>query len=159
MPLKWVGIAAVVAALGALAVAPVAAAHHLPYAFARAQQGPLVVESDIVVWHKSVELFGSWTREDLECEGWRRLRVRVEIERIRLDFVVPPDGRRVFVRRGVAPNCVPGVGFAKSAYGLGMACPDGAWKPGRYSMGITTLHFATGVRARGSLNFAVARGC
>jgi hypothetical protein len=62
----------------------------------------------------------------------------------------------------VVANCAeggPNMGFTFSARRLGMACPSGAWKPGRYSLATTTKHLASGLEAIASLGWVKRGSC
>jgi hypothetical protein len=144
----------------ALVVAAPASADHLPTVFGIAQQGPLDVSSSVLVSHRDVDMRGGWTNESLPCTAWRSLDVRVEI------LYLPRGGTtfRRFRERRIRPvqNCAeggPNMGFTLSGRGVGLACPDGAWRPGRYDFTTWTVHRATRVRAIAGVSFANQGRC
>jgi hypothetical protein len=79
--------------------------------------------------------------------------------------LVSPAGKTTRVRRwrsGLVDNCAeggPNFGFDLSPKELGMGCPGGRWRPGRYSMTTTTLDRRSGLSAQVSLYRQVTRTC
>ncbi len=133
------------------AIAPGAAvANHEPFAFGDAKRGSLQVVSGALVAPGSADLRGVWLNEALGCEQWRSLRVNVLI-----DYSRGSVTRRVRrSRTGAVKNCAeggPNFGFTLRARRIGLACPNGRWKPGLYSFDVRTTHRATGLRATMSL--------
>ena len=146
------------AAAGAsLAIAPAAAVAD-PNMFASAQRGPLLVSSSALVANRNVEMMGGWNNDRVACNATRRLTVRILIDRVR-------GGNTDRVRRqktGRVTNCAeggPNFGFILRAADVGLACPDGSWRPGRYDFVTNTLHHGSGLRAIGSLFFLVSDPC
>ncbi len=147
--------------VGAVAGALVAAAPALaePEVFAVAVDGDLQVSSSILVSAKATDMRGGWLNETLPCAAWRRLRVSIDVER------VPGSGGGRVVRKSksqAVQNCAeggPNMGFSLTARRLGMACPDGSWKPGRYSLATTTVHLATGLKAIASVGWRKRGSC
>ncbi len=143
--------------LGAAVLAGAALAE--PEVFASAQKGDLDVSASILVSGKAVDMRGGWLDETIGCDQWRRLKVSIIVER------VPGHGGARVVRRSksrVVMNCAeggPNMGFALTARRLGMACPSGAWKPGRYSFATTSKHLASGLTAIASLGWSKRGSC
>jgi hypothetical protein len=145
-------------ALAALVGATVPAlASAEPGTFATARKGTLDVTSSIFVTSKAVDQFGGWIDETQPCTAFRTLRVTTEIFRTR------PDGtgqHRIKVREAPVMNCAeggPNLGFSRTATSVGLACPDGRWKPGRYDFVTRTKHLASGLVALGTLSW-IRRG-
>lgn len=145
-------------ALAALVGATVPAlASAEPGTFATARKGTLDVTSSIFVTSKAVDQRGGWNDESTLCTAFRALRVTTEIFRTR------PDGtgqHRIKVRQSPVMNCAeggPNLGFSRKAASVGLACPDGRWKPGRYDFVTRTKHLASGLIALGTLSW-IRRG-
>jgi hypothetical protein len=142
--------AVVVACACALAAGGTASAETSSLGVARA--GSLTVSSFVIAFPRAVELRGGWNNDGVPCNQSRRLRVAVEI------FYTPfgATGRRIArVRTGIRMNCAeggPNLGFSLRADGNGLACPDGTWKPGRYTFVTETRHLASGLRALADLS-------
>jgi hypothetical protein len=149
-------VSAAVAA--SVATAPAAAAVDQPGTFAAARKGPLIVSSSVLYTNRNVEMMGGWTNDDVACTASRRLTVRVLIDRVR-------GGNTDRVRRrktGRVANCAeggPNFGFILRAANVGLACPDGTWRPGRYTFVTNTLQRRSGVRAISTLFFRVTDPC
>ncbi len=128
-----------------------------PGTFATARKGTLDVTSSIFVTSKAVDQRGGWTDESKACTAFRALRVTAEIFRTR------PDGtgqHRIRTRQSAVVNCAeggPNLGFRRTAASVGLACPDGRWKPGRYDFVVRTKHLASGLVALGTLSW-IRRG-
>ncbi|HLM33168.1 MAG TPA: hypothetical protein VK285_03800 [Gaiellaceae bacterium] len=143
------------AALFGATVPALAAAE--PGTFATARKGALDVTSSIFVTSRAVDQFGGWTDETKACTAFRTLRVTTEIFRTR------PDGtgqHRIKVRQAPVMNCAeggPNLGFSRTAASVGLSCPDGRWKPGRYDFVTRTKHLASGLVALGTLSW-IRRG-
>ena len=144
-------------ALGALVAAAPALAE--PEVFASAVNGDLMVSSSILVSARNTDMRGGWLNDTLGCSEVRRLKVAIIVER------VPGSGGARVVRKSksrLVTNCAeggPNMGYTLSATALGMACPDGKWKPGRYSLATTTTHLATGLKAIASLGWSKRGAC
>jgi hypothetical protein len=147
--------AAVAAAL--LAAAPAAALAD-PNSFAAARKGSLLVASSALVGNRNVEMMGGWTNDKVACSASRRLTVKILIDRVR-------GGKTDRVRRrktGRVTNCAeggPNFGFVIRAADVGLACPDGSWRPGRYDFVTNTLHHSSRVRAISTLFFRITDPC
>ena len=144
------------AAAAMLATAPAAAAD--PGTFAAARQGSLLVASSALVTNRSAEMMGGWNNDRVTCAASRRLTVRILVDRVR-------GGNTDRVRRrktGRVMNCAeggPNFGFVIRATDVGLACPDGSWRPGRYDFVTNTRHHGSGLRAIASLFFRVTDPC
>ncbi|MDQ3859078.1 MAG: hypothetical protein M3327_11645 [Actinomycetota bacterium] len=143
-------IVALTSLLLAAIVPGAAVANHEPFAFGDAKRGRLLVVSGALVAPKSVDLRGVWLNEALGCDQWRSLRVNVLI-----DYTRGSMTRRVRrSRMGAVKNCAeggPNFGFTIGARRIGLACPNGRWKPGLYTFVVRTTHRATRLRATVSL--------
>ena len=130
-----------------------AAASHEPFAFADAKRGNLQVVSGALVGTDAADLRGVWLNQAVGCNQWRSLRVSVLIDYVRRSVT-----RRVRRgRTGAVRNCAeggPNFGFTLKASRIGLACPNGRWKPGLYTFVVRTTHRATGLRATLSLAWA-----
>ena len=138
------GILVGAVAAATLAAAPAASAVVDPGTFATARDGRLIVVSSVLVANRSVEMMGGWNKEGAPCDRMRRLDVRILIDRV------------------LVQNCAeggPNLGFQLTATDVGMACPDGRWRPGQYTFVTNTLHRARGLRAIASLFFRVREAC
>ena len=141
-----------------LGVAAPSAAVDRPSATAVAQQGSLKVVSRALLDDRGGELMGTWLDARARCGATRRLRVSYEI-----DLVLPSGKtirRRPAAKAASLENCAeggPNFGFAVRARVLGMACADGSWRPGRYSIGVATTDTRTGLTAHAHLYHQVAR--
>ena len=144
------------AAAASLATAPAAVAD--PGTFAAARQGSLLVASSALVTNRNAEMMGGWNNDRVTCAATRRLTVRILIDRVR-------GGNTDRVRRrktGRVTNCAeggPNFGFVIRAADVGLACPDGSWRPGRYDFVTNTRHHSSGLRAIASLFFRVSDPC
>ncbi len=146
---RFVGLAAVAALL--TSPAPALASHE-PFAFGDASRGSLRVVSGAFVGSSVADLRGVWLDETKTCNTWRSLRVRVLV-----DYSRGSVTRRVRRERtGAVRNCAeggPNFGFTLRASRIGLACPNGRWKPGFYTFVVRTLHRATGTEAMVSLGW------
>jgi hypothetical protein len=146
----------IVRALAVLGAAAVAAGE--PSTFGIARLGSLTVTASVVIGPKDVDMRGVWNDPKVPCTVSRRLRVRVLIDRV-------VGGKTQRVRRSGTfrdANCAeggPNVGFTLKAHAIGLACPNGRWKPGLY-------HFLTRARepkrqleASASLDWTNNRRC
>ena len=138
-----------------LATAPVAAAE--PDTFASARQGSLVVASSALVGNRYATMMGGWNNTRVACTASRRLTVGISIYRA--------GGEDYDVRRrktGRVTNCAeggPNFGFVIQAADVGLACPDGSWRPGRYHFDTITRHHSSGLRASGHVFFRITGPC
>jgi hypothetical protein len=147
---------AAAAALVALAIPTAAAAE--TSVFAEAKKGQLRVLSSILLTRKAVDMMGGWLHGGQPCTTERRLRVVVKVFRSRggttNDFRDSVTAKRM--------NCAeggPNLGFQLDAADTGFACPNGAWKPGRYDFVTKTKHLASGVVSVASLGWNKRAAC
>jgi hypothetical protein len=145
-------------ALG-LTLAATAAAADEPSAYGMAQLGPLKVVSSVLLSPTGGEMKGVWLDGGRGCLDRRTLRVTIRID------LVSANGRTTRIRRsrqGTVDNCAeggPNFGFDLRPKAYGMACANGRWRPGRYSLTTTKLHVRSGLSAHASLHRQVARRC
>jgi hypothetical protein len=129
-----------------------------PTAFGSARLGSLTVTASVLVGSKAVDMRAVWNDTKVPCTVSRPLRVRVLVDRV-------AGGKTKRVRRAGTfrdTNCAeggPNVGFTLKARAVGLACPNGRWKPGLY-------HFLTRARepkrqleATASLDWTNTRRC
>jgi len=144
--------------LAALVLVPAALAADLPSATGVAEKGSLKVVSRALLAPKSAELMGVWLNERRSCAEQRRLRVSFLVDLVRGATTT----RRMGARSGLVANCAeggPNFGFIKTPTTLGMACPSGRWKPGRYDFVVRTRDPVSGLRAVASLTYQETRRC
>jgi hypothetical protein len=154
-----VALSTAVMAASLATAAPAAAAPALePGTFGSVRKGSLLVSSSVLVTRKNVDMMGGWTNDRVICTATRRLTVRILIDRVR--------GQKTDrIRRhktGRVTNCAeggPNFGFQIRAADVGLACPNGAWRPGRYDFVTTTRHHSSGLRAIATLFFRIAERC
>jgi hypothetical protein len=143
----------------ALASAAPAVAADLPEATGMAQRGSLKVVSRVLLSPTGGEMKGVWLDGKLGCLDRRTLRVSIQID------LVSPGGRTTRVkrsRRGAVDNCAeggPNFGFDLAPKAYKMACANGRWKPGRYSLTTRTLDVRSGILAQASLYHQVTKRC
>jgi hypothetical protein len=144
------------AALVALALPTAAAAE--TSAFAEAKRGQLRVLSSVLLTWRAVDMMGGWLHGGQPCTTERRLRVVVQVFRTRggttNDFRDSVTAKRM--------NCAeggPNLGFQLDAADTGFACPNGAWRPGRYDFVTRTKHLASGVVSVASLGWNKQATC
>ncbi|HSO01572.1 MAG TPA: hypothetical protein VLS46_03505 [Gaiellaceae bacterium] len=131
----------------------------MPAAYGIAQRGSLKVVSVVRLEPKGGEMKGVWLDAKVGCREQRTLRVSLQID------LVNAAGKTTRVRRersGLVDNCAeggPNFGFDLAPRGYGLGCPDGRWKPGRYSMTTRTAHTRSGLVAHASLYHQVTRAC
>ena len=153
MRLALLSLAAVVG----LAV-PIAAAADRPSATGLAQRVTLKVVSRVLLSERGGELKGVWLDARKACSAQRTLRVSYLADLV----VGAKTTRKRAVRSGLVANCAeggPNFGFDVTARGLGMACPSGRWKPGRYAITVRTFDAASGLTATASLYYQETRRC
>ena len=129
-----------------------------PTTFATARLGTLTVTASVVVGPKTVDMRGVWNDTKVPCTVSRPLRVRVLVDR-----VASGKTKRV-VRSGTFrdSNCAeggPNVGFTISARAVGLACPNGRWKPGLYHFLTRAKEPKRGLEASASLDWRNTRRC
>jgi hypothetical protein len=150
-------IAAAVA-VASLAIAPAAAAAADPGTFASARRGSLLVVSSALVGNRNAEMMGGWTNDNVACTAFRRLTVKILIDRVRGGTT----NRVQRMKSGLVQNCAeggPNFGFFIRASNVGLACPDGTWRPGRYDFVTNTIHRTSRLRAIASLFFRITDPC
>ncbi len=143
-------------ALASLVAAAAAQAAGEPEVFGSAKLGSLSVTSGVLVGPTGVDLRGVWVDEKRPCSENRTLTIRAEV-----DYV--PTGKRV-VRRGSfkTANCAeggPNMGWTITAKAAGFACPNGAWRPGRYHFVTTTVETKSKLRAVASVGWVRQGRC
>jgi hypothetical protein len=135
-----------------------ALAADLPSATGVAEKGSLKVVSRALLSSRNAELMGVWLNENRPCAEQRRLRVSFLADLVRGATTT----RRSGARSGLVANCAeggPNFGFIKTATALGMACPSGRWKPGRYDFVVRTFDPVSRLRATASLTYQETRHC
>ena len=145
-------------ALWFLLTAPALAADD-PSAYAMAQRGSLKVVSNVLLSSTGGEMKGVWLDGERGCLDTRPLRVSIQID------LVSPAGTTTRIkrsRRGNVDNCAeggPNFGFDLAPKAYKMACANGRWKPGRYSLTTRTLDIRSGIIAQASLYHQVTKRC
>ena len=145
-------------ALSLLLAAPALAADD-PSAYAMAQRGRLRVVSNVLLSPMGGEMKGVWLDGKRGCLDTRPLRVSIQID------LVTATGKTTRIKRsrqGLVDNCAeggPNFGFDLTPRTYRMACPNGRWKPGRYSLTTKTTHVRSGLVAQASLYHQVTRRC
>ena len=146
----------------ALAFAASALAADLPDATAMAQRGSLklvarvLLNSDLT---RSAELKATWLDAKQPCDVSRKLRVSYRIDLVRGAVTTR---RRPAAKTGLVMNCSeggPNFGFDVTARGLGMACANGSWKPGYYSIEVRALDLRSGLSVSAFLYRHVEKVC
>jgi hypothetical protein len=123
-----------------------------------AERGPAKVVSRALLSARGAELKGTWYDSGRSCIARRSLRVSYLVDLVRGGTTT----RRRAARTGAVENCAeggPNFGFDVTARGLGMACPSGRWRPGRYSIVVRTFDAVSGLRAVASLYYQETRRC
>ena len=149
-------LAAVLVAAGSAAAGD---ATREPAVFASAELGPFELISSILVESDVVDQRGGWLNEKVSCLQKRKLHVKTTL------FYQPPSGSGTEVvrkKKARVRNCAeggPNLGFTRSATALGLACPDGTWQPGTYSLVTRTTHRKTKLRAVASLTWEKTGSC
>jgi hypothetical protein len=142
-----------------LALGAAASAADQPSAFGMAQRGSFKVVSNVLLSPVGGEMKGVWLDGKRGCLDRRLLRVSIQID------LVSAAGRTTRIRRarsGRVDNCAeggPNFGFDLAPRAYGMACANGRWRPGRYSMTTRTTDVASGLIAQASLYHQVTRRC
>lgn len=145
-------------ALAALAVVSASFAADRPAATAVAQRGTLKVVSSALLGPRGGELKGVWLDSRKPCTSRRSLRVSYLVDLV----AGGKTTRRRAARTGLVQNCAeggPNFGFDVAARWLGMACPTGRWKPGRYAIVVRTFDAVSGLRAVAALYYQETRRC
>ena len=143
-----------------LAVAAPALAADDPSAYGMAQRGSFKVVSNVLLGPTGGEMKGVWLDDGKRgCLDTRTLRVSIQID------LVSPAGKTTRIKRarqGAVDNCAeggPNFGFDLAPKAYKMACANGRWKPGRYSLTTRTLDLRSGTSAQASLYHQVTRRC
>jgi hypothetical protein len=142
----------------ALAFAAPAAADD-PAAYGMAQRGSFKVVSNVLISPTGGEMKGVWLDDKRGCLDTRTLQVSIQID------LVSPAGKTTRIkrsRRGAVDNCAeggPNFGFDLAPKAYKMACANGRWRPGRYSLTTRTLDVASGISAHASLYHQITRRC
>lgn len=148
----------VLAALALLLTAPALAADQ-PSAYGIAQRGSFKVVSNVLLTPTGGEMKGVWLDGKKGCLDRRPLRVSIQID------LVSPAGKTTRIKRakrGLVDNCAeggPNYGYDLAPKAYGMACANGRWRPGRYSLTTKTLDVRSGISAQASLYHQVTRRC
>jgi hypothetical protein len=143
----------------ALALAAPAAAADDPAAYGMAQRGSFKVVSNVLISPTGGEMKGVWLDDKRGCLDTRTLQVSIQID------LVSPAGKTTRIkrsRRGAVDNCAeggPNFGFDLAPKAYKMACANGRWRPGRYSLTTRTLDVASGISAHASLYHQITRRC
>lgn len=149
----------VLIAVLALALAAPALAADDPSAYGMAQRGSFKVVSNVLLSPTGGEMKGVWLDGKRGCLDKRTLRVAIQID------LVSPAGKTTRIkrsRRGAVDNCAeggPNFGFDLAPKAYGMACPNGRWKPGRYSLTTRVTDVQSGLLAQASLYRQVTGRC
>ena len=149
----------VLLAVVVLAFAAPAAAADDPGTFGMAQRGSLKIVSAVLLNPSGGEMKGVWMDAKRPCAARRTLRVSIQID------LVSPAGKTTRIKRirtGIVDNCAeggPNFGFDLTPRVYKMACANGRWRPGRYSMITKTLDVRSGISAQASLYHQVTRRC
>ncbi len=137
-------------ALSFIVAAPALAADD-PAAFGMAQRGSLKVVSNVLLSPTGGEMKGVWLDGKRGCLDRRTLRVSIQID------LVSSAGKTTRIKRsrqGAVDNCAeggPNFGYDLAPKAYKMACANGRWKPGRYSLTTRTLDLRSGISAQASL--------
>ena len=146
------------AALGLALAAPAAAADE-PGTYGMAQRGSFKLVAGVILNERGGEMKGIWLDAKQGCRARRALDVSLAID------LVSAAGKTTRVkrtRRGRVDNCAeggPNFGFDLAPRALGLGCPGGRWRPGRYSMTTRVKDVKTGLVAQASLYHHVTRPC
>ena len=149
----------VLTAVLALVFAAPALAADDPSAYGMAQRGTFKVVSNVLLSPTGGEMKGVWLDGKRGCLDQRTLRVAIQID------LVSPAGKTTRIkrsRRGPVDNCAeggPNFGFDLVPKAYRMACPNGRWKPGRYSLITRVTDVQSGLAAQASLYRQVTRKC
>jgi hypothetical protein len=151
-------VRAALIALSLLLAAPALAADD-PSAYAMAQRGSLKVVSNVLLSPTGGEMKGVWLDGKRGCLDTRPLRVSIQID------LVSSAGKTTRIkrsRRGNVDNCAeggPNFGFDLTPKAYKMACANGRWRPGRYSLTTRTLDIRSGILAQATLYHQVTKRC
>lgn len=149
----------VILAVLALAFAAPALAADDPSAYGMAKRGSFKVVSNVLLSPRGGEMKGVWLDGKVGCLDKRTLRVSIQID------LVSRSGKTTRIKRtrqGSVDNCAeggPNFGFDLAPKAYKMACANGRWRPGRYSLITTTLDVRSGISAQASLYHHATRRC
>ena len=152
----------VIVIASAFAFAATALAADLPDATAMAQRGSLKLVARVLLNSdpmRSAELKATWLDAKQRCDVNRQLRVSYRIDLVRGSVTTR---RRPPAKTGLVTNCSeggPNFGFDVTARGLGMACANGDWKPGFYSIDVRALDLRSGLSVSAFLYRHVEKAC
>ena len=129
-----------------------------PSSSGTARLGSLTVTASVLAGAKAVDMRGVWNDTKVPCTVSRRLRVRILVDR-----VASGKTKRI-LRSGTFPdtNCAeggPNVGFTINARAVGLACPNGRWKPGLYHFLTRAKEPKRELEASASLDWTNTRRC
>jgi hypothetical protein len=130
-----------------------------PASYGIAQRGTFKVVSVVRIEPKGGEMKGVWLDDEVGCLDKRTLRVSIQID------LVSPAGKTTRVRRSrtaAVDNCAeggPNFGYDLAPKSYRMACANGRWRPGRYSMTTKTLELRSGISAQASLYHQRTKAC
>ena len=144
----------------ALALAAPAIAADLPEATGMAQRGSLKVVSRVLLSPTGGEMKGVWLDGKATCLTQAHA-ASLDPDRPRLGWRARRPGSGALAPATV-DNCAeggPNFGFDLKPRAYKMACANGRWKPGRYSMTVKTTHVRSGLIAQASLYHQVTRAC
>jgi hypothetical protein len=151
-------VRAALIALSLVLVAPALAADE-PSAYGMAQRGSFKVVSNVLLSPTGGEMKGVWLDGKRGCLDKRTLRVSIQID------LVSTAGKTTRIKRsrqGAVDNCAeggPNFGYDLTPKAYKLACANGRWKPGRYSLTTRTLDLRSGISAQASLYHQVTRRC
>ena len=143
----------------ALSFAVPALAADEPGTFGTAQRGSLQIVSGVLLDARGGQMMGVWLDDKKGCFVRRTLRVSIQIDLVSL------AGKTTRIKRsksGLVQNCAeggPNFGFDLAPRAYKMACANGRWKPGRYSLTTRTLDLRSGILAQASLYHQITRRC
>lgn len=146
----------------AFAFAATALAADLPTATAMAQRGSLKLVARVFLNSdaaRSAEFKATWLDAKQRCDVNRQLRVSYRIDLVRGSVTTR---RRPAAKTGSVLNCSeggPNFGFDVTARGLGLACANGNWKPGVYSIDVRALDLQSGLSVAAFLYREVTMAC
>ena len=147
------------AAAALLVTTPASAQTSTPGTFAISDRGSLQVASSVLVQRRVADMRGGWTDDQVSCSAKRTLKVSIQIHRTAGGN---PAGDVARSKSGPVTNCAeggPNFGFTIQAAAVGLACPNRAWRPGRYDFVTRTRHRRTGLRTTATLFFRVTEPC
>jgi len=130
-----------------------------PGTYGMAQRGSFKLVAGVILNERGGEMKGVWIDAKQGCLARRTLQVSLAIDLVNAAGTTTRVKRW---RRGLVDNCAeggPNFGFDLAPRALGLGCPSGRWKPGRYSMTTRVKDLRTGLLAQASLYRQVTRRC